>query len=99
MIIMMTLIIIRVRCDDHHNDNHHHLDTVRSSSFVYDAIICVRCEASMCDASVCDSSVCDASVCDAFVWDASRCNGAWVTRPERPKGVKDVINQARRAAS
>ena len=24
---------------------------------------------------------------------------AWVTRPERPKGVKDVIKQARRAQS
>ena len=27
------------------------------------------------------------------------CNVAWVTRPERPKGVKDVIKQARRAQS
>ena len=53
----------------------------------------------MCDASVCDASVCDASVCDASVRDASRCNGAWVTRPERPKGLKDVIKQARRAQS
>ena len=24
---------------------------------------------------------------------------AWVTRPERPKGMKDVIKQARRAAT
>ena len=27
------------------------------------------------------------------------CTVAWVTRPERPKGVKDVIKQARRAAT
>ena len=27
------------------------------------------------------------------------CTDAWVTRPERPKGVKDVIKQARRAAA
>ena len=27
------------------------------------------------------------------------CIDAWVTRPERPKGVKDVIKQARRAAA
>ena len=27
------------------------------------------------------------------------CTDAWVTRPERPKGVKDVIKQARRAQS
>ena len=27
------------------------------------------------------------------------CTVAWVTRPERPKGVKDVIKQARRAAA
>merc|ERR550532_503239 len=27
------------------------------------------------------------------------CTVAWVTRPERPKGVKDVIKQARRAQS
>ena len=26
------------------------------------------------------------------------CTGAWVTQPERPNGVKDVIKQARRAA-
>ena len=25
--------------------------------------------------------------------------GAWVTRPERPKGVKDEVKQARRAQS
>ena len=25
------------------------------------------------------------------------CTVAWVTRPERPKGVKDVVKQARRA--
>ena len=57
------------------------------------------CDASVCDAFVCDASVCDASVCDASVRDASRCNGAWVTRPERPEGVKDVIKQARKAAT
>ena len=28
-----------------------------------------------------------------------RCTDAWVTRPQRPKGVKDVIKQARRAQS
>ena len=28
-----------------------------------------------------------------------QCTDAWVTRPERPKGVKDVIKQARRAQS
>ena len=63
---------------------------------VCDASVCDTsvCDASVCDASVCDASVCDASVCDASVRDASRCNGAWVTRPERPKGVKDVIKQA-----
>ena len=27
------------------------------------------------------------------------CTVAWVTRPERPNGVKDVIKQARRAAT
>ena len=27
------------------------------------------------------------------------CTDAWVTRPERPKVVKDVIKQARRAAA
>ena len=27
------------------------------------------------------------------------CTDAWVTRPERPKGVKDVIKQTRRAQS
>ena len=27
------------------------------------------------------------------------CTDAWVTRPERPKGVKDIIKQARRAAA
>ena len=27
------------------------------------------------------------------------CTVAWVTRPERPKGVKDVIKQARRATT
>ena len=57
MIIMMTIIIIRVRCYDYHDGDHHHLCTMRwsswwrSSSFVYDAmiitmmipIICVRC--------------------------------------------------------
>ena len=53
----------------------------------------------MCDAFVCDASVCDAFVCDASVCDALRCNGAWVTRPERPKGVKDVIKQDRRVQS
>ena len=53
----------------------------------------------MCDATVCDASVCNAFVCDVSVRDASRCNGVWVTRPERPKGVKDVIKQARRAKS
>ena len=26
-----------------------------------------------------------------------RCNGLWVTRPERPKGPKDEVKQARRA--
>ena len=30
---------------------------------------------------------------------AHHCTVAWVTRPERPKGVKDVIKQARRAAT
>ena len=25
------------------------------------------------------------------------CTDAWVTRPQRPKGVKDVIKQGRRA--
>ena len=25
------------------------------------------------------------------------CTDAWVTRPERPKGVKDIIKQAQRA--
>ena len=27
------------------------------------------------------------------------CTDAWVTRPERPKGVKNVIKQARSAAT
>ena len=27
------------------------------------------------------------------------CTDAWVTRPERPKGVKDEVKQARRARS
>ena len=26
-----------------------------------------------------------------------KCNGAWVTRPERPKGAKDEVKEARRA--
>ena len=61
---------------------------------VCDASVCV---ASVCDASVCDASVCVASVCDASVHDASRCNGVWVTLPERPKGAKDEVKEARRA--
>ena len=39
-------------------------------------------------------------------WSVSPCYGvslwwmeAWVTRPERPKGVKDEVKQARRAKS
>ena len=27
----------------------------------------------------------------------AKCNGAWVTRPERPKGAKDEVKEARRA--
>ena len=30
---------------------------------------------------------------------ASRWNGAWVTRPERPKGAKDEVKGARRATN
>ena len=29
----------------------------------------------------------------------NRCTFAWVTQPERPKGVKDIIKEARRAAT
>ena len=51
MIMMMKIIIICVQYDDHHDNDHHHLCTMqwsswlRSSSFVYDAIIiiCVPC--------------------------------------------------------
>ena len=28
----------------------------------------------------------------------AQCNGAWVTRPERPKGAKDEVKEAQRAA-
>ena len=55
------------------------------------------CDASVCDASVCDAPMCDASVCNASVCNASQCNGVWVTRPERPKGAKDEVKEARRA--
>ena len=41
--------------------DHNDLCTMRSSSFVYDAIIIMMGDASVCDASVCDASVCDAS--------------------------------------
>ena len=30
---------------------------------------------------------------------SNHCTVAWVTRPERPKGVKDEVNQARRATN
>ena len=37
---------------------------------------------------------------DQQLWISGRAStGAWVTRPERPKGVKAVIKQARRAAT
>ena len=30
---------------------------------------------------------------------SNHCTVVWVTRPERPKGVKDKVKQARRAAT
>ena len=39
------------------------------------------------------------TVCDASLCNATRTNGAWVTRPERPKGLKDIMKQAQRAAT
>ena len=89
--IMMAIIIIRVRCD------HHHSCTMRSSSFVYDAIIiiCVRCDHHH-SCTMRSSSWCAMHPCyGVSLW----WMGAWVTRPERPKGVKAEVKQARRAQS
>ena len=36
----------------------------------------------------------DACIMDTCIMDTS----AWVTRPERPKGAKDEVKEARRAA-
>ena len=36
---------------------------------------------------------------ESFGFSTIYCNVAWVTRPERPKGAKDDVKQARRAQS
>ena len=41
-----------------------------------------------------DTCIMDKSIMDTCIMDTS----AWVTRPERPKGVKDEVRKARRVA-
>ena len=53
-----------------------------------------------------DSCIMDTCIMDTCIMDTCIINNqnhgymhAWVTRPERPKGAKDEVKQARRAAS
>ena len=112
--IMMTIIIIRVRCDHHHLCtvllswfvydaiiiDHHDLCTMWSSSFVYDAIIIILTPRIR--LSCCCCSCCVTEKSHPYMMRSSSSNHhtvAWVTRPERPKGAKDEVKQARRAQS
>ena len=42
-----------------------------------------------------DTCIMDIFIMDIYIMDTS----AWIARPERPKGVKDEVKQARRAQS
>ena len=46
------------------------------------------------DTCIMDTCIMDTCIMDTCIMDTS----AWVTRPERPKGVKDEVKEARRAA-
>ena len=45
------------------------------------------------DTCIMDTCIMDTCIMDTCIMDTS----AWVTRPERPKGAKDEVKEARRA--
>ena len=62
---------------------------------IIDTIIMDTCILDTCgmDTWIMDTCIMDTCIMDTCIMDTS----AWVTRPERPKGVKDEVKEARRA--
>ena len=63
---------------------------------IMDTCIMDKCIMDTCTMDTCimGTYIMDTSIMDICIMDTS----AWVTRPERPKGAKDEVREARRAA-
>ena len=75
-----------------------HMRITMRISISYKHLISMTCmfyDAHIYDIScIMDTCIMDIFIMDIYIMDTS----AWIARPERPKGVKDEVKEARRAA-